>query len=150
MVVLIGGFSLTSVYGQAQTSTTTMRVPFSTELNLCPFEGEFVQVSGNALFVLHTTVPNNDDGGSVKVTHFNTQGLKGTTESGEPVRVSQVAQGVSTQETPNSGHFHTTVHLTIAVEGKPNAVVISTINTIINPDGTTKTEHTHTDVQCVG
>lgn len=149
LVVLIGGFSLTAVYGQAQASTSTLRVPFSTELLNCPPDGEFIQISGTALLVLHTTLQPNGEI-SLNVNHLSGQGLKGTTSSGDPVAVSLVSRGVASQSTPNSGVFTTNVHTTLAVNGQPNTVITFVLHTIINEDGSTRMEHTHTDVKCVG
>lgn len=148
VIVLIGGFATTSSYGQALTTTNTVREPFSTgPFNPCI--GEFLQVSGYVELVFHTTV-NPDGTKSLEITQHTTGGLKGTTESGEPVVVSEVSHGVSS-ERGSGGVFHTNVHITLAVNGQqPNILVNFVLQTIINDDGTTKMERTHTNIRCVG
>jgi hypothetical protein len=147
VTVLFGGFATTSSYGQAQTTTSTERVPFNSE----PFHvciGEFVQVSGYAEIVFHTTV-NPDGTKSLNVGHVSTEGLKGTTESGDPVVYSEVAHDVR-HERGSGGVFHTHLHLTLAAQGQPNLLVQIVFHTIINDDGTTKHEVAHISIRCVG
>jgi hypothetical protein len=149
IVVLIGGgFAVTPSYGQeAETSTSTVRVPFTQE-PFHPCIGEFVELSGDALFVVHTTV-NPDGTKSLEVRHMSTEGLKGTTESGDPVVFSQVDHVVES-ERGSGGVFHTTVQIRLAVNGQPNAMLTVTTNTIINQDGTTKHDVSHVNIRCVG
>jgi hypothetical protein len=141
-----GGFAAIPSYAQAQT-TITFRVPF-TNGAFHPCIGEIVELSGDALFVFHTTV-NPDGTKSLKVGHVSTEGLKGTTESGDPVVYSQVDHTVAS-ERGSGGVFHINVHITLAAQGQPNILVHFVLNTIINDDGTTKNEVTHSTVRCVG
>src|ERR687892_2632777 len=132
VIVLIGGFATTSSYGQAETTTSTVRVPFD-NLPFHPCIGEFVELSGEALFVFHTTV-NPDGTKSLNVGHMSTEGLKGTTQSGDPVVYSEVAHAV-VSERSSGGIFNTVVQVRIVVNEQPNVLVTFSIHTIINDDG---------------
>jgi hypothetical protein len=148
VIVLIGGgFAAMPSYGQAQTSTSTVRVPFdNVSFHVCI--GEVVQSSGYAELVFHTTV-NPDGTKSVNVGHVNVEGLKGTTESGDPVVYSEVAHSVA-NERGSGGVFHINVHITLAAQGQPNLLFHLVVNTIINDDGTTKHDVSHASLRCVG
>jgi hypothetical protein len=152
VIVLIGGgggFAITQSYGEeAETTTSTVRVPINKELQNCPPDGPLVQVSGNALFVFHTTV-NPDGTTSLQVTHFSTEGLKVTTESGEPVVVSDVQHTIQNDRISNNV-YHTQVRLILVVDGLPNTVGTFVFHTIINEDGTTKHDIAHISIRCVG
>jgi hypothetical protein len=78
VVVLIGGFSLTSVYGQATTSTVQFTTPVNTGVTYsCGGIFEHVSLTGSINTVLHTT---RDASGGVHIIdgHTNFQGLSGT------------------------------------------------------------------------
>lgn len=148
VVVLIGGgFAAMPSYGQAQTSTSTVRVPFD-NVSFHPCIGEIVQSSGYAELVFHTTV-NPDGTKSLSVSHVNTEGLKGTTQSGDPVVYSEVDHSVAS-ERGSGGVFHSNVHVTLVAKGQPNILFHLVLNTIINDDGTTKHDVTHASLRCVG
>jgi hypothetical protein len=146
VIVLIGGgFATTSSYGQAETTTSTVKVPFTNDA-FNPCIGEFVQLSGYAEFVFHTTL-NPDGTRNLEFSHVNTEGLKGTTESGDPVVYQEVDHVVQNERiSDTSGVFHTTVKIRIIVNGQPNALGTFVFHTIINDDGTTKHDVAHTSV----
>jgi hypothetical protein len=150
VIVLIGGFAAAPSYGQAQTTTSTIKVPFNID-TFHPCMGEIIEVSGNAEFVFHTTL-NPDGTRSLRVGHVNTNGVTGTTASGDQVVYSEVDQSVQAERIRNTaGVYHTTVQIRIAANGQePNILVLFTSTTIINPDGTTKMDNTHAKVKCVG
>ena len=150
VIVLIGGFAVTPSYGQAQTTTSTIKVPFNID-TFHPCIGEIIQVSGNAEFVFHTTL-NPDGTRSLRVGHVNTNGVTGTTASGDQVVYSEVDQNVQSERIRDTaGVYHTTVQLRIGVNGQePNIVIHFASTTIINPDGTTKMDNTHSTLKCVG
>lgn len=138
--------------GEAETSTSTVREPFEKEA-FQPCIGELTDVSGYAEFVFHTTL--NPDGSiSLSVSHVNTNGLTGTTESGDQVIYSEVDQSVVNTKNPSTGAgvYHTTVKITMADDNGqlPNVIATFIFNTIINDDGSTKHDTSNIIVKCTG
>jgi hypothetical protein len=137
-------------FGQAETSTSTIKIPFNTD----PFDpcfGEIVEVSGNAEFVAHTTV-NPDGESTLSIDHLNTNDVTGTTASGDEVVISQVEKSIANERVSGKqDQFLTSFKLRIASnEGGPSILIQITFHSIINDDGSTKMENSHVSVKCVG
>ena len=148
-VLMMGTFTVAPSFGQAETSTSTIKIPFNTD----PFDpcfGEIVEVSGDAEFVAHTTI-SPDGESTLSVKHLSTSGVTGTTESGDEVVISQVEKSISNERTDKDDIFRNSIKLRIASsEQEPSILVHITFHTILNPDGSVKVENSHVSVKCVG
>ena len=148
--ILLSGTFVVPSFGQAETSTSTIKIPFETD----PFDpcfGEIVEVSGDAEFIAHTTV-NPDGESTLIVEHLSTSGVRGTTESGDEVVISQVEKSISNERISGKNDaFQTSLKLRIAgSEEGPSILVNIMFHSIIGPDGETKVENSHNSVKCVG
>lgn len=135
--VLIGGFAVTPVYGQATSTTQIFTVPFSSSgTTLC---GTTVSFSGTTIIVFHvTTGPN---GGTYAIQHLNFQhgtvvtasGATGTiTESDNtavvtPISASVLLGTVNGHLTIQGEGIDTLAHITFLIvfdaNGQPTASV---------------------------
>jgi hypothetical protein len=141
VVVLIGGFSLTSVYGQASTTTVTTSDPFSGTFFTCVNggqQGELVEVTGVARSVTHVTI---DDRGGFHFTRHGTLTASGTgVDSGTQYQLNGIGMSqnngmVGTENTfvdyfriigpgpLNNLLIHHNFHLTVTPDGEVTASV---------------------------
>ena len=83
---------------------------------------------------------------------MNTNGVTGTTSSGDRIVFSEVDKSIANERIPDTaGNYHTSVKLRIGINGQEKDLLFHlSSHTIINPDGTTKTENFHISQKCVG
>ena len=93
LTVLIGGLSVTTVYGQAQTSTDRITIDLATQgVPLCG--GEVVTFSGTINLVFHTTISPNGEIDQI-ISHYNYQKATAVSTSGERFAVSEVGNQIA-------------------------------------------------------
>lgn len=147
-LVLIGGFSMSSVFGQAGTSMDNLRTVFeSPPVPLCG--GEEIVFSGTVDFRFKdTTTPT---GAFPKLDQIDYQDIKGVgVVSGDNYIVNQV-NNFKVNQSPDSGVFHTVVLSDITHQGlKVNTVFTVELQTLIDGNGIPKTSVVHISVGCSG
>src|SRR5688572_22625565 len=120
--ILLMGTFVVPTFGQAETSTSTVKIPFNTD----PFDpclGEIVEVSGDAEFVAHTKI-NPDGESTLTVKHLSTSGVTGTTASGDEVVLSQVEKSISNERTDKDDMFRTSYKLRISSSEQEPSILI--------------------------
>lgn len=147
-VVLIGGFSMSSVFGQASNSMDNFKTEFeSRAVPLCG--GEEVVFSGTAHFRFKDTT--NPTGAFPQLVQMNYQNIKGVgVVSGDNYIVNEV-NNFKVNQNPDSGVFHTVVLSDIIHQGqKVNTVFTVELQTLLDGDGIPKTSVVHISVGCQG
>jgi hypothetical protein len=150
--VLIGAFTVTTVYGQAQTNTVRFSTPFETASdNLCGVEPIFI--SGTVNFVFHETIHPNGESAYL-FSHTNFQKTTAVSESGEIYVIKDVGtQRLSTTQTGDDELI--TISQGVYIDtgqgmNGPNTLYQIVFHVIIHPDGETITELEDVDIKCVG
>jgi hypothetical protein len=150
--VLIGGFAVTTAYGQAQSNTIRFSTPFETSgIPICGVEEVFF--SGTINFVFHETIRPNGESAYL-FSHTNFQKTTAVTESGERYVVKDVGtQRLSTTQTGDDELI--TVQQGVFIDtgqgiNGPNTVASFVFHFIIHPDGETTIELEDVDIKCVG
>ena len=147
-LILIGGFSMSSVFGQASTSMDNFRTLFeSTPVPLCG--GEEIVFSGTVHFRFKDTT--NPTGAFPQLVQMNYQDIKGVgVVSGDNYKVNEV-NNFKVDQNPDSDIFHTVVLSDIIHQGqKVNTVFTVELQTLLDGDGIPKTSVVHISVGCPG
>jgi hypothetical protein len=150
--VLIGGFAVTTAYGQAQSNTVRVSTPFeTTAIPLCGVEPVFI--SGILNFVFHETI--RPDGESAYLfSHTNYQKITAVSESGERYVVHDVDNQRLSMTQTGDNEFITFLKGIVIDTGQgingPNTLVQIVFHFIIHPDGETTVEVEDVDIKCVG
>ena len=147
-VVLIGGFSMSSVLGQTSTNMDDLRTEFeSTAVPLCG--GEEVVFSGTVHFrIKDSNIPT---GAFPQLVQLNYQDIQGVgVVSGDNYIVNEV-NNFKVNQNPDSGVFHTVVLSDIIHQGQDvNTVLTVELQTLLDGDGIPKTKVDHISVGCQG
>ncbi len=143
VVCLAAGLLLLAAPAQAAT-TVEKNIPFNATINAC---GETITLAGTLMFVL--TVQPMHGGGILLTSHFQPQGVAGTSSSGVPYH----ATGL-TRETivvvPAGGTIDTFInrfHI-VGTRGAPTYYVKETVHLTLSPTGAIKAYVNNFSLQC--
>lgn len=150
VAVLIGGFAITPSYGQASPFTQTFMVPFQRSGGEPLCGGEIVTISGNLLFLTHSTT-GPDSSKQYTVEHWTYQGVQGTTTSGTKIVITEADTSNIRQISPDQTEVMFQAHGSAIIEGKSiNTVVTIVFIITFNANGQPTATVEHFDVKCVG
>ena len=147
-VVLIGGFSVSSVFGQANTNMGDFRTEFEgTAVPLCG--GEQVVFSGTVNFRIKDS--NNPTAEFPQLVQMNYQDIQGVgVVSGDNYIVNEI-NNFKVNQDPDKGVFHTVVLSDIIHQGQDVDTVLTVeLQTLLDGDGIPKTSVVHINVGCQG
>lgn len=150
--VLIGGFAITTAYGQAQSNTVRFSTPFETSgIPICGDKEVFL--SGILNFVFHETIRPNGESAYL-FSHINYQKTTAVSESGERYVWHEVQNERLTTVQNGDNELVTNLHGVVIDTGQGingiNTFVQIKTHVIIHPDGEITTEVDDVNVNCVG
>jgi hypothetical protein len=152
VTVLIGGLSMTTAYGQAQTFTDRVSFPFeSTGVPLCG--GEQIIFTGTVNVVFHTTIGPNGEFEQT-ISHTNYQRATGVSTSGEIYVIADNTNQIAHTDQIGPNEFITVLHGTLVDKGQGingvNTLFQLVIRTVVDSNGEVIGTVEHIDTKCVG
>jgi hypothetical protein len=130
-VLVLAVLSVVLTGTRAEAVTDVDSVPFNTVVDAC---GETVSISGNLRIIF--TVQQQGDRGFLIATHFQPQGIKGTSASGALYRANGLTRDI-TVFSPAGGSTSTFInrfHL-VGTAGAPTYLVKQTVHVTVNAAG---------------
>jgi len=148
VAVLVGGFAITPIYGQANPTTSRILVPVETSGLLCG--SEEVQFSGNIDMVFHTTL-GPDGKFDYTISHTNYLGVYGIDISGNKVVIADASTNIGKLRLIATTEFLTLLNGTLVTHGgETNTLFQATLHTVINANGEVKANVEHIETKCQG
>ena len=152
VTVLIGGLSMTTAYGHAQTFTD--KVSFEIEATGVPLcGGEEILFIGTMNGVFHTTIGPNGDFEKT-ISHTNYQGVTAVSASGERYVIADINNQISHTDQIGPNEFMTVLHGTLVDKGQGqngvNTLFQAVIRTIVDSNGEVIGTVEHIDTKCLG
>jgi hypothetical protein len=145
--VMLVGFVLSPVYGQATTTTETLSEPFTATFFSCANgqQGELVQVSGTVYSVIHTTL--DDRGGFHLIRHGNLVASGTGIESGTQYQITAIS---NSQNNGRVGAENTFVdYFRIIGQGPLNNLLVHhNFHVTVTPDGEVTASVNHFTSEC--
>jgi hypothetical protein len=152
VTVFIGGLSITTAYGQAQTFTDKLTLELGAQgVPLCG--GEPIVFSGNMNLIFHTTIGPNGEFEQT-ISHTNYQGATAISASGERYVIADNSNQISHTDQIGPNEFISVVHGTLVDKGQGvngvNTLFQLVIRTLVDSNGEVIGTVEHIDTKCVG